>query len=285
MAPSPEPVSPQEVFVHQALQTPNVGVQLRAYEWTEPSEESGFVPSHCYLDLSLTSRPDQARGWYRGRWSRGRAELLGDVMFLPASLDFRGSHGPGRQTSLTLFLAPELFTLKLNDLQDATLAEGLHVSDEKVRLGLWRLAAEVRQPRLASPLAMELAAIAVAERLERHLARAAACGGPKRGGLPPSRLRLIEERLRADLPAPGVAELAQLCGLSQRQLARAFRQETGRSIGRRVAAASLQRAWRLLTETSLPIKDVARTLGFCSSASFAAAFRGATGRRPSEIRF
>ena len=279
----PEP-SPPDVVVHQALQTSRVGVQVRVYEWTEASEDSGWVPPLCYLDLSLTARPDQARGWYRERWRPGRSELIGDVMFVPASLDFRGSHGPGRQTSLTLFLAPELFSLELGSLQDAALAEGLHVSDDEVRLGLWRLAAEVRRPRLASPLAMEVAAISIAERLERHLAKAPPRTGPKRGGLPPSRMRLIEERLRADLPAPSVAELAALCGLSQRQLARAFREEAGQSIGRRVGAAGLQRAWRLLTETSLSIKEVAHTLGFCSSASFAAAFRGATGRRPSEMR-
>lgn len=272
------------VTIHQALQTTRVGVQLRAYQWDEPSDESGFILSHCYLDLSLTARPGDARGWYQGRWRRGRSEPIGDVLFLPPSLEFRGSHGPGRQTSLTLLLAPDLFGLELADLHDAVLAEGLHLSDDALRRALWRLAAEVRRPRLASPLAMETAAILIAERLERHLLRTAANDGLKRGGLPPARLALIEDRIRADLPAPSIAELAQLCSLSPRHLARAFREETGQSLGRRVAVANLQRAWRLLTETTRSIKDIAVDLGFCSSASFSAAFRSATGLRPSDVR-
>ena len=278
------PEADEAVTIHQALQTPRVGVQLRAYQWDEPSGESGVILSHWYLDLSLTARPGDARGWYHGRWRRGRSEPIGDVLLLPPSLEFRGSHGAGRQTSLTLLLAPELFRLELADLRDAVLAEGLHVSDDTVRRALWRLAAEVRRPRMGGPLAMEMAAIAIAERLERHLLKTAANDGLKRGGLPPARLALVEERIRADLPAPTVAELAQLCGLSVRHLARAFREETGQSIGRRVAAANLQRAWRLLTETSLSIKEVAASLGFCSTASFCAAFRAATDRRPTDLR-
>jgi AraC family transcriptional regulator len=43
------------------------------------------------------------------------------------------------------------------------------------------------------------------------------------GGLAAWRMRSISSRVHADAPAPRIAELASLCGLTERQLSRAFR--------------------------------------------------------------
>ncbi|MDB5447328.1 MAG: helix-turn-helix domain protein [Phenylobacterium sp.] len=273
-----------ELVIHQALQTPMLVVQVRAYRWREPVADARRVTDHWLLDLSLTSRPGEPRGRYLERWRGGRSEPIGDVLFLPPTLEFSGSHGAGRQTSLSLLLAPQLLQLAVDDLDEARLAEGLHLRDAGIRSALWRLAAEVAQQRLETPALIEAAAISIAAEVERRIQRAPGTCARKRGGLPPARLRLIEERLRARLPPPRMAELASLCGLSERQLARAYRQETGESIGVRVASATRQRAWALLTQTEHPIGAVARELGFASSASFAAAFRNSTGCRPSDVR-
>ena len=274
-----------ELVIREALQTPLLVVQVRAYRWREPVVDARLLTDHWFLDLSLTSRPGQPRGRYlERRWQGGRSEPIGDVLFLPPTLEFSGSHGAGRQTSLSLLLAPQLLRLAVDDLDEATLAEGLHLRDTGIRSALWRLAVEVAQQRLETPALIEAAAISIAAEVERRIAWAPRTRGAKRGGLPPARLRLIEERLRAELPPPRICELASLCGLSERQLARAFRQETGESIGERVATATRQRAWALLTQTELPIRQVARALGFASNASFAAAFRNSTGCRPSDVR-
>ncbi len=100
----------------------------------------------------------------------------------------------------------------------------------------------------------------------------------------PARLRRLEERLNADMPMPSIEELALCCGISKRHLARAFRDETGRTIGEYVTLASRERACALLNTTDLPIHAVAAQAGFSSTASFSYAFRKATGIRPSDLR-
>ena len=104
------------------------------------------------------------------------------------------------------------------------------------------------------------------------------------GGLAAWRMCKIVDRIRADGPAPRVTELAQLCELTERQLSRAFKAETGVTIGRHVDEATAERAYRLLASTDQPIAAIARELGFASAQSFAQAYRRITGYSPSKLR-
>jgi AraC family transcriptional regulator len=125
---------------------------------------------------------------------------------------------------------------------------------------------------IAGQLAIELAryCMAIAE-------------GPVTGGLAPWRLRLIDERMREVHKAPTLTELADLCGLSVRQLTRAFRISRGSSIRQYVALSQVEHAKRLLTSEE-SVKAIAHSLGFSSSSKFAFAFRRATGETPREFR-
>jgi len=277
-------VAQPETFIHETLKTAKVEVQIREHVWTEPFQGTPYCADHWFLDLSLTERPGMAQGHYADHWNGRRQEPIGDVLFVPHTLEFHGSCGVGRQTSLSMFLSRDVFELQADDLDEAKLAEGLHIRDPHVRQALWRLAAEMRVRRIGSPARIESQALAVADMVERHLAGVAPDGAPKRGGLSPARRRLIEARIRADAPTPGIGELAALCGLSERHLARAFREETGQSLGGYVAVATLQRAWRMLLHTGASISEIAADLGYFSSASFAAAFRRSTGARPNDVR-
>jgi len=270
--------------IHEALHTARVSVQLRAYNWIEPVADSSFLGEVWFLDLSLTQRPNGARGRFSERWRHGHYEPFGDVIFIPPKLELRGSYAAGRQTSLSLLLKPELFDPSSGDLDEMRLVESLHVSDPAIRRAMWRLAAEIRANRLESAFFMESSVLSLASQIERRLNKIGGSAAPKRGGLPPFRKRLIEERIQSELPPPKTAELAELCGLSERQLARAFQQETGQSLGAHLAAVTLQRAWSLLTETERRISDIAEALGFSGGATFAEAFRNSTGFRPSDIR-
>lgn len=274
----------QTLVIHEALKTDKVVVQIREHLWTEPYQGTFHRFDHWFLDLSLTERPGAARGRYLDHWGERRHEPIGDVLFVPHTLEFHGSCGAGRQTSLSLLLSRDVFQLQTDDLDEAKLAEGLHIRDPRIRRALWRLAAEVRARRIESPARIEGQALALAEMVEEHLAGVSADEAPKRGGLSPARRRLIEARIRAEAPPPGIGELALLCGLSERHLARAFHEETGQSLGGYVAVATLQRAWRMLLHTGASISEIAADLGYFSSASFAAAFRRSTGARPNDVR-
>jgi AraC family transcriptional regulator len=104
------------------------------------------------------------------------------------------------------------------------------------------------------------------------------------GGLAAWRMRSISGRVHSDGPSPRIVELASLCGLTERQLSRAFKAETGMTIGRFVDEVTMERAYRLLTTTNLPIAGIARELGFASADSFARSFRRITGTPPSKVR-
>ena len=96
------------------------------------------------------------------------------------------------------------------------------------------------------------------------------------------RVRLrIEHDLGAHLPLQAV--LGDL-GLSYRQLARLFRDQTGMSpkayqLQRRIAEAK-----HLLCETELPALSIALELGFPSAQHFATQFRKVVGMSPSRYR-
>ncbi|MAR91516.1 MAG: hypothetical protein CML06_11645 [Pseudomonadales bacterium] len=82
---------------------------------------------------------------------------------------------------------------------------------------------------------------------------------------------------------PSIAELAELCNISTRQLQRGFRVSRGSSIGRYVERCRIENAKRLLQQGT-PIHRVAGILGYTSHSSFTSAFRRATGTTPARFR-
>jgi AraC family transcriptional regulator len=103
------------------------------------------------------------------------------------------------------------------------------------------------------------------------------------GGLAPWRLRLIRERVSSDAPLPGLEELAGSCHLTVRHLTRAYRAQTGRTLGNYIESVMVERAREML-RSALSVEQVARRLGYSHSSAFAAALRRATGLRPSETK-
>ena len=90
-----------------------------------------------------------------------------------------------------------------------------------------------------------------------------------------------EENLDRDLPP---ASLCQIAGMSERSFIRKFRQETGQTVGEYVATMRLEAACRLLTETGLSLKEVARKCGFGSVAALRRAFVSRIGVPPRQYR-
>jgi AraC family transcriptional regulator len=95
---------------------------------------------------------------------------------------------------------------------------------------------------------------------------------------------MIEERIRTGDRSVSIAELAELCHLSSRQLIRAFRAETGETIGAFVQRVTMDRAKSLLGDGEKPISMIAADLGFASTAAFSTAFHRSTGQYPRDYR-
>lgn len=80
-----------------------------------------------------------------------------------------------------------------------------------------------------------------------------------------------------------VDDLARRVFVSRRQLQRAFT-EAGTSVQERLHAVRMEHAADLLRETSMPVSDITRSVGYRHSAQFAKAFRRYHGVAPSQWR-
>jgi len=97
-------------------------------------------------------------------------------------------------------------------------------------------------------------------------------------------LRLILEEGALDQEGATVERLAQRLGMGSRQLTRLFARYLEASPSKVARTARVQRAKRLLNETSLPMTEIAMQAGFGSLRRFNSVFAEVYGRRPSEIR-
>ncbi|MET0981430.1 MAG: AraC family transcriptional regulator [Telluria sp.] len=103
-------------------------------------------------------------------------------------------------------------------------------------------------------------------------------------GLPPARLKLVEEYIRANLGSNiSLAELAALAHVGPSQFSRIFSVATGLPPHRYVMHARIARARTLLKSSYRSVTDVALELGFASPSHFSYAFRKLTGSSPREF--
>ncbi|TMA24965.1 MAG: helix-turn-helix transcriptional regulator, partial [Deltaproteobacteria bacterium] len=250
----------------------------------EPADDIFLQQDAYWLDLCVTPRPRNARACYRERWTPHRFEPIGDLFLVPPGEVLHARSDRGRQTSIVCQLHTEPVRAFLEqDLEwsERRLEASLDIRGANLRSLILRLGEEARRPGFASEMMVELIAGQMVIELFRYAA--AVLDDPVRRGLSPSRLRIIDERLAELRAAPTLAELADLCDLSVRQLTRSFRASRGCSIGEYVAKSQAERAKRLLA-TDESIKSIASSLGFRSPASFSTAFRRATGQAPRQFR-
>jgi AraC family transcriptional regulator len=252
------------------------------YERSEPVSGIWHTRDLHYFDMSLQGRPKSSRGCFVD--SSPTLRDLGQTFFVPAGLRFKSEGGVGRQSSLNLLLpAHPLFPDEELLESGPLLGECLHLKDIRLRDLALRIAQEVREPRFTSSLLIEGWGLVLLGELS-HLIDLRKGNRSRKGGLAPWRLRLIEDCVHAHPAVPTLAELAGVCSLSRRHLMRAFREETGQTLGAFVEAAAIGRAKRLLSQTEIPIAAIAAKAGFSSAAGFSVAFRRCEGQTPRAYR-
>ncbi len=275
-----------QVTVEAELRAPVATAQIVHFRSLEPADNVMSKGEVYRLDLCLTPRPRNTRACYLDHWNPHRFEKLGNVFLVPPGEVMRArSDDSCRQSSLVCQLNPEpvsgWFEEKLK-WDDPRLVASLDIRNANIRGLLLRLADEARHPGFASEMLVELIAAQLTIELSRYYRALDADNFS--GGLASWRLRLIDERLQEVRKAPTLAELAELCRLSVRQLTRGFRVSRGCSIGDYVANSRVEHAKHLLA-TDQSIKAIAYSLGFSTPSSFCFAFRRATGVTPREYRY
>ncbi|MBY3591026.1 helix-turn-helix transcriptional regulator [Rhizobium bangladeshense] len=93
------------------------------------------------------------------------------------------------------------------------------------------------------------------------------------------------DRIDAGLAEPiAISDLSLPLGISEGHFFRAFRGATGQTPLEAISSRRMERAARLLSETDLPIIEIAALCGIASPSHFARLFRSHTGHSPSRWR-
>ena len=281
--------SPVPFRVEHHCQFEDVVVEVRRYFWSGPLEQT-LVPltESLNIDMALTSRPPHTKV---DRISARVEPLSGDagrLLVMVPGVSYRLAAPSGSLRSLYCAIGRTTFESFAGEAVDwASLgASGTH---QQLSSGLETHLRRIHEELVRNRLGREAMIRACIHMICIELARRLRRGRPARpdvhtAGLAAWRMRLILARIQAEEPSPRVVELADLCGLTERQLRRAFKAETGFTIGRYIDEAAMERAHLLLTTTDLPISGIAQRLGFATADSFAQSFRRLTGVPPSKVR-
>ena len=161
----------------------------------------------------------------------------------------------------------------------------IDIRDPVVLATLERLLVEIDRPALSRETIITGLGMVLLGDLTRHFAALREGKRRRTGTLAPWQIQRIDDRLSDEtLPAPSVAELAELCGIGRRHLMRAFKASTGSTVMDHVERALFARAAELLRTTDMPVKSMAFMLGYERQASFSTAFRRRFGETPSAYR-
>lgn len=263
-------------------------VETRQYSWSSPVESVCSTTSRCYMvNMSLA-------GWDKGASARnlqspktGDAEPLGRLFIMPPAHTVQFNALQGQRRSIRCVLDTRLFDCfpgqRDQNGPDRSVAALFHSGGGgEVEWLLRRMYREMRKPDFATPQVIEGLARQLTAEIMRALKPRAANAERRGGGLAPWHMQLIRQRLQDARPLPSLDELAGLCGMTVRHLSRAFRRETGQSIGQFVDAAMADRATNLL-DAGTRVGEVAQALGYATARSFSAAYRRVTGLQPHEI--
>jgi AraC family transcriptional regulator len=274
-----------QMTVESELHSPAATVQVVTYRLAPQADGVVGEETSYLLNMSLTPRPRNARACYYGRWHRDQFERLGDVFLVPPGFALRAmSDGALRQRSLVCQFPQELVHSWWKNHSAWTqnqLVASLDITEPAIAYLLRRLTEEAQNPGYASEAFVDAATTQLTIELGRYFARASE--QPPPGGLAAWRLRLIDDRLAAEVGPPSLSELAQLCSISIRQLTRGFRTSRGCSLGEFLATSRMERAKRMLADGAT-VQDVARGTGFASTSSFTYAFRTSTGQTPRQFQ-
>jgi AraC family transcriptional regulator len=213
-----------------------------------------------------------------------RFVFMGSLFVRSAGVDLRARSTGGHIRVVRLAVDPDAgAAADALALRGDRSADGLDLRESAPRLLLGRIRDDLLHPQRDSDALVRAYADALLIETARGIA---ARGGRRRQSarLADWQYARVRDRIEADAPPPAIAELAALCGVSERHFARLYRALAGESATRTIERARMRRAMALLDRDALPVKVVAGRLGFGHDSAFSAAFRRATGVTPTGWR-
>lgn len=289
LGPPTEAVSPDEWAAFMPRPSvlsslPGSWTSLSAKRFLHPPGDVAAPPMRDHLIVIHFAGPSRVEWRLDGRLEQGRTNP-GDIMVMAANQanDWRWD---GACDVLHVYLKAELLEqVGLEaELPRVELASGFGLHDPHIRQIGRSILRELVSPGLAARLYGDVMAQTLAvQLLRRHLV------SPKRprqaAALAPFRLRraieFVEAHYAEDLT---LAEIAQAASTSPSHFAHGFKQATGFSPHQYLTHRRIERAKQLLTETDLPLMEIALTVGFPGQSHFATVFRKLCDATPRQYR-
>jgi len=189
-----------------------------------------------------------------------------------------------------LYLGLPIFNRAVKDVfnQDVGALRLREVSGEKdtvLSMLLQQLRDELTTRRRPSALFVQGIAQSLAVHLVRTYTDPNAKGRDQRGGLPAFKLRRVVDLLEIHLDEEfSLNRLAREVGVSEFHFCRLFKKTTGFAPSRYFIRMRMEKARRLLRETTKNVIEVGLDVGYSSPSHFAQIFRREVGVAPSDYR-
>ncbi|PZQ47545.1 MAG: AraC family transcriptional regulator [Rhodovulum sulfidophilum] len=262
----------------------HVGLRTYQYEGQEtivPGMRDYMLVSYCRGATPMGRRFD-------GRWRR--AELGPGAASLLTRAQRAHWHWREQIEVTHLYLAPALVNAVASEVLDCHVSEVrledvLRAEDPVITATVAAVADEARARALGGPLYVEALARGLIVHLLRRYAAIERAEHDPPAGLSPARRRAIVDYVEANLgEALTLEAMAAELGLGPCAFARAFRRGFGVPPHAYVIARRVERARRMLVETTRPIKAIAAACGFADQAHLTRLFARELGTTPGALR-
>lgn len=199
--------------------------------------------------------------------------------FLPAEIEFPAGHGV-----LALIIPAATVARFMNEAGASDLRPMISQKDERLAQLVGMVETEIRSPGFAADVLIDGLQRAICAIVGRH-DPVLALQNADRIHLSPARLAKIKNYVEANLDQRiGIADMAQVAGLSPFHFSRVFKLATGQTPYQFLARWRIDHARTLLQQGDMPLAEMALACGFSNQAHFTAAFTKAVGAPPGRFR-
>lgn len=229
--------------------------------------------------LGTPERAMQLRTTPDGPWAQGVT-----AFYIPAGMPLWSALAEDREYAhLDFHLEAGPLAQRLRAAGNASRLDEAHFLSSPSRAGALAamLAEEVQAPSRPDLMLDGLLSALLCEVLDLGTADT----GPRRGGLPPHVIRALRQHVAGALQRRiEVGELAELAGLSESWLTRAFKQSLGTTPQRWMTQLRVEAAMTLMTDSAMGLAEIAAEVGFADQAHLTRVFRAAQGETPGAWR-
>jgi AraC family transcriptional regulator len=244
-------------------------------------------PASAATPMLLLAIQGRGRRWYR--YSNRRTIELGTapgmIELYARDYEYETARWEGHAGQCVGVNLPQPFINRLvRDVAEFDLSTTHELFDPKLQWLVQELLDEALRGAPGGALYAEGLSCALIARLAEHYG-ASRAAEPLAGHLSASVRRRVIDYIEAHLGDDlGLADLAQVAGMSTSRFAHGFKASLGIPPYRYVRQCRIDAATRMLALSPLPIAEIALSLGFSSQSHFTQVFREHTGRTPAAAR-